>query len=132
VQLAPFLEAGLAVQLHVGTALAAIVLGTVQYVGRKGTRAHRRLGTVWIGLVAAVALSSFAIPAHDGWLGFSWIHGLSVLTLVGLVRVVTAARAGNIARHRALVAWLFAGGVVLGGGLALGPDRLLHTVVFGG
>jgi uncharacterized membrane protein len=61
--LAPLLAAPWLVQVHVAAALAAIVLGLMQFIGRKGTAAHRLLGWCWVVLLAVVALSSFSIWA---------------------------------------------------------------------
>mgnify|MGYP001211437198 CR=1 FL=1 len=42
-------------------ALVAMVLGGLQLWGPKGTRNHRTLGYIWVGLMAIVAFSGFFI-----------------------------------------------------------------------
>lgn len=63
---------------HAAMAGAALLVGGTVLARRKGTASHRVLGWVWVVLMAAVASISFAIRYN----GFSWIHGLSVYTLL--------------------------------------------------
>ena len=62
----------------------------------KGTPLHRRVGTVWAGVMIAVALSSFAIRGQGG---FSAIHILSAVTLVAIPRAIWSRRQGRIRAH---------------------------------
>src|SRR4051794_33794903 len=59
--LAPLLDAVPPIPLHALAAIAAFVLGIVQFAAPKGTLPHRSLGWIWVGLMAAVALSSLGI-----------------------------------------------------------------------
>lgn len=81
---APLSAASSAVQLHLAAAVAALALGTVLVVRRKGTPGHMALGRVWVGLMLAVAFSSFWIAGLAGPGRFSAIHLLSAFTLVSL------------------------------------------------
>src|ERR1700710_2944442 len=65
--LAPLLNALPPIPLHAIAAMAAFVLGIVQFAAPKGTLPHRTLGWIWVALMAFVAISSF------------WIHQLRVI-----------------------------------------------------
>ena len=129
--LAPLLAAPLAAQLHAGAALAALLLGTWQVVAAKGGRRHRTVGWIWAGLMAVVALSSFAITGGRGALHFSWIHIISGIVLVMLPLGVLHARQGRIAAHKGRMLGLFFGALVVTGGFTLLPGRIMGGVVFG-
>ncbi|MET4748440.1 hypothetical protein ABIB08_002780 [Bradyrhizobium sp. RT11b] len=58
---APLLEAAPAIPLHAFAAMAAFVLGLVQFAAPKGTLPHRTIGWIWVALMAVVAASSFWI-----------------------------------------------------------------------
>ena len=101
--LTPVVTASPVIQLHLLAAVLALGLGAVQLVLAKGTGPHRRLGYVWVGMMAVVALSSFVIFELRVWGPFSPIHLLSLLTLTSLYLAVRAARSGNINRHRLMM-----------------------------
>jgi len=119
------------IQLHTYCALLSILIGAVQFMRKKGGRSHRLLGRIWVGLMAIVALSSFAIFEIRLLGPFSPIHLLSLLTLGTLVVAIQAARAGNIQRHKQALASLYGFGLVLAGAFTLVPGRILHQVLFG-
>ena len=79
--LAPLLDAAPAIPLHAFAAMAAFGLGLVQFAAPKGTLPHRTLGWIWVGLMLAVAISSFWI--HQIRLVGLWspIHLLSISVL---------------------------------------------------
>ena len=129
--LAPLLNAPLAVQVHAIGAAAAFVLGIVQFVAPKGTRPHRLLGWVWVGLMLMVALSSFLITEVAGPGRFSWIHLLSILTLVMLPVAVWGARTGRIVTHQRTMQGIFLGGLVIAGAFTFVPPRIIGRMVFG-
>jgi uncharacterized membrane protein len=129
-QLAPFLAAPPLVQLHAVAGLTAFALGTWQLAAPKGTRAHRQLGWAWLGLMLALAVSSFAITGRWGAGHLSWIHGLSLLVLALLPMALLHARRGRIAAHRRLMLALFFGALVVTGAFTLTPGRLMARIVF--
>lgn len=57
----PLLAAPAVIQVHAVAAMAAFVLGIVQFAAPKGTLPHRTLGWVWVGLLAVVSASAFWI-----------------------------------------------------------------------
>ena len=126
----PLISASGAVQLHVACALAALVLGMLQLSRQKGDAAHRIGGYGWVLAMLVVAISSFWIHAMDQWYGFSWIHLLSVVTLIAVPLGVQAARRGNIRGHRIAMVTTFWSALVVAGVFTLLPGRILHRVLF--
>ena len=116
-----------AILIHAAAALAALVLGAAVFLARKGTFLHRMAGRGWAVLMLVTAISTWWIRASGS---FSWIHGLSVLTLVMLVGVVYYALVGNIRRHQKLVTGLYAGCLVIAGAFTLLPQRLLGQMLW--
>lgn len=61
--------------------------------------------------------------------GLSWIHGLSVVTIVSVLGGIYYARQGQQRAHGMCMIGAFLGS--LGAGLrALAPGRLLHSLLF--
>ncbi|MEN9416739.1 MAG: hypothetical protein RI988_359 [Pseudomonadota bacterium] len=114
--------------VHALAALLAVGLGAWLLKSRKGHRAHRVLGWVWVLSMATVAGISFAIRGPGG---FSWIHGLSVFTLVTLVTGVLAARAHRVKAHRINMISLYVGALVITGLFTLLPGRLIGRALWG-
>jgi uncharacterized membrane protein len=129
--LAPLLAAPALVQLHAAAALPAVGLGAWQLAAPKGSLPHRRIGWLWVGLMAVVALSSFGITGVRGAGSLSWIHGLSLFTLAMLPLVVWHARRSRLAAHRWSMLALFLGALVVTGGFTLLPGRIMGWVMFG-
>lgn len=128
--LAPLLDAPLAIQIHVAAVLPAAILGLYMFGARKGTPVHRLLGKVWLGLMVLAAASSFFIHTINLFLGFSPIHLLSVYVLYGSWQAIRAARLHRIREHRLNVIGMYVGGIAIAGGFTLLPGRLMHDVVF--
>ena len=129
--LAPLLDAAPAIPLHAFAAMTAFALGLVQFAAPKGKLPHRTVGWIWVGLMAAVAVSSFWI--HQIKLIGLWspIHLLSILTLVVLPIGVWRAHRHRVADHRRIMISVFAGALVVAGLFTLLPGRIMHAVVFG-
>lgn len=128
--MSPILLAPLLIQAHILAAGAALGLGSWQLLARKGGQSHRIRGYAWIGLMAALALSSFGITGADG--RYSWIHGISVAVLIMLPLAALHGRAGRIRAHKSMMLGLFFGALIITGAFTLMPGRLMHRVVFGG
>jgi uncharacterized membrane protein len=128
--LAPLLDAPLAIQVHVATVIPAALIGLYMFWARKGTPVHRLMGKVWLGLMVVAALSSFFIHTINLLLGFSPIHLLSVYVLYGSWKATAAARAQRIREHKVNVIGMYIGGIVVAGGFTLLPGRLMHEVFF--
>ena len=129
--LAPLLDAAPAIPLHAFAAMAAFVLGIVQFAAPKGTLPHRTIGWIWVLLMLMVAASSFWIHAIRLWGPWSPIHLLSIFTLVMLPLGVWAAHHHRVDHHRNIMIGLFSGALVIAGLFTLLPGRIMHAVVFG-
>jgi uncharacterized membrane protein len=131
VTLAPLLEAPPVIRIHAISAMAAFVLGLVQFAAPKGTLSHRALGWSWVALMLTVAASSLFIHILRVWGPWSPIHLLSILVLATLPAAVWAAHRHEVRRHRRTMTGLFLGALVIAGGFTLWPGRIMHAVVFG-
>jgi len=129
--LAPLLAADGAIRLHAFAAMAAFVLGVVQFSAPKGTIPHRTIGWVWVVLMLAVSVSAFWIHTIRLWGPWSPIHLLAIFTLVMLPVAVLHARRHRVRQHRIAMLSLFFGALVIAGLFTLFPGRIMSTVVFG-
>jgi uncharacterized membrane protein len=129
--LTPLLEATPPIPLHAIAAMAAFALGIVQFAAPKGTIRHRTIGWIFVGLMLAVALSSFRIHEIRLWGPWSPIHLLSIFTLATLPLAVWHAHRHRVAQHRLAMISLFLGALVIAGAFTLVPGRIMHKVVFG-
>lgn len=113
--------------IHTMAALIALALGTVMFLLRKGTLVHRKLGRVWAALMLVIILSSFFIRTSGS---FSWIHLLSVGSLLVLILGVHHARRRNFAAHRGMMTGLYLGGLITAGIFTLLPSRILGSYLW--
>src|SRR5258707_15600254 len=129
--LAPLLDAAPAIPLHAFAAMAAFVLGVVQFAAPKGTLPHRSIGWIWVLLMASVAISSFWIHQIRLFGPWSPIHLLSIFTLSMLPFGVWMAHRHRVIDHRRIMISIFTGALVIAGLFTLLPGRIMHAVVFG-
>lgn len=128
----PVTTAPLSVQVHVVSALAALVLTPVQFWRPGGRALHKQIGYMWVAAMALTSLSSFWI-AEIRLLGpFSPIHLLSCFVLCTLVISVAAARRGNIYAHRRWLESCAFWGLGVAGLFTLLPGRRMSETVFAG
>lgn len=118
------------IQIHIAAATAALLLGTVQLVGIKGTGVHRLIGWSWVVAMLTVAVSSLFIRQINPG-GFSWVHLLSGWTLIALPMALFATRRGRIVSHARGMTWTFIGGLIVAGAFTFLPGRLMWEVFFG-
>lgn len=124
------LERGLAVQVHVGAALTALLIGGVMLLRPKGGGLHRTLGWTWVVAMATTAASSLWLrDLNHG--AFSFIHLLSGWVLVALPMAIAAIRRRNVRLHQRMMLGLYMGGLVFTGLLTFIPGRLMWSVFFG-
>lgn len=113
------------IAVHAVAATLAMVLGAVNLLRRKrGDGPHRVIGRTWIGAMYFTAVSSFWIQEiRPG--RFSWIHALSVLTIVTLTLGLWNARRGRVAAHAGNMIGTYLGllGALLG--VVVVPTRLI-------
>lgn len=108
--------------IHLSAAIAALFLGIAVFLRRKGSFAHRVLGRTWVGLMLVTAISTYWIRGSGN---FSWIHGLSVTSLVALAFAVYFAATGNIQRHQRIMKAVYFVALIVAGAFTLLPQRLL-------
>ena len=137
--LEPLLSAPWIIQVHAFGAVAAFVLGVIQFAAPKGTLPHKTTGVIWLLIIVAVTISSIFIrPALypglpiEKW--FSPIHIFTLVTAFGVIGGVTyLVRGGpNLKKHKGPFTGIFIGGLVVAGALSFLPGRIMHQVVFGG
>lgn len=110
--------------LHASLAVLSLAVGATVLVRAKGTPSHKLLGRIWLAAMAGVSVSSFWIFEIRHGAGPSWIHLLSVWTLISLGLAVWFIRRGNVRAHKGFMVGTFLG--LLGAGLgALAPGRAL-------
>lgn len=119
-----------AVLVHIATVIPAIPLGLYVLVARKGGARHKTLGRLWLALMVTTAAASLFIRHMNGG-GFGPIHLLSLLTLIGAVRVIDTARRRDLAKHRQTVVALFTGALIVAGVFTFVPGRLFWLWTFG-
>jgi uncharacterized membrane protein len=125
------LNAAPAIPAHAFAAMAAFVLGIVQFVAPKGTLPHRTIGWIWVLLMLLVAASSFWIHQIRLWGSWSPIHLLSIFVLITVPLGVWRAHQHRVAVHRRIMIGVFCGGLVIAGLFTFMPGRIMHTVIFG-
>lgn len=130
ITLTPIANASLAVQIHLVTALAALGFGTAMWLRAKGTRSHKMMGRLFIGMMVATAISAYFIRSlNDG--SFSLVHIFVPITLIGSYQVVSSIRRGDIKRHKLHVRNLFFAALLIPGAFALMPGRMMWRIFFG-
>jgi len=123
-------EQPLVIQIHLLAAVCAFAVATIQIFGPKGTIPHRLLGWIWVIFMFTVAISSFFIQLINKG-GFSFIHILSVLTLIGVPMLVLAARRHDVKNHRKHAINLYVGALLIAGIFTFLPGRLMWHIFFG-
>ena len=113
---------------HLIMALTAIGLGLTSLLLPKGTQLHRLTGWLWMGLMLCATLSSFLIHRVHPPGGWSWLHGLTLWTLICMGWSILAIRQGNVKRHANLMKATMVGAIAAGTA-ALAPGRFLAGVL---
>ncbi len=118
---------------HLVTAFAALVLGLVMLLRRKGTRSHRALGWTWVVLMASTALASAFIRDYrlPNLFGYTPIHLFTVTVAVMLPLGIAHVRRGNVRGHRKTMTGLYLGACVIAGLFTLLPGRFLGSLLWG-
>jgi uncharacterized membrane protein len=127
----PLLQASPTIQIHAFAAMAAFVLGIVQFTAPKGTIPHRAIGWLWVAIMAVVSVTAFFIHEIRLWGPFSPIHLLAIFTLIMLPLAVRHARRHQVQHHSRATIGIFTGGLVIAGLFTFLPGRLMNAVAFG-
>ena len=108
--------------IHAVTASLSLLLGAFQLIRpKKGDRFHRMVGRTWVVCMYAVCVSSFFIQGVNE--GFSWLHGLSLFTVLTVSLGLYAAIKGNIKAHKANMIGSYFGAVAAFVGVIAVPTR---------
>jgi uncharacterized membrane protein len=133
--LAPLLEAPLAIQVHVATVVPAFIIGTWQiFLSRKGARHHRFWGYVYLALMTVTAIAAIFVQTimPDGpFGGLSPIHLFVPMTLAGVAGAIYGVKTRNIRLHRYAMLGVYIGGILIAGAFTFVPGRIMHAVMFG-
>lgn len=127
--------------LHISTGLIAVVVGFVPLLTRKGSRAHRLWGRVFVGLMATLLACAWVMTALHFNTYFLALSATASLTLFSGVRVLRRKRPDLRAEDRAgPVDWAAALGAVAIGiwvlaliliGRSDGPPAVSAALAFG-
>ena len=121
------------VAIHMACAIPALLLGPVALTVRKGSRLHRAVGYGWVTLMLGAALSAVFIrsTALPNLAGFSPIHLLVPVTLLGIGTAIWHVSHGNVHGHQRSMRRTYYAGCVVAGLFALLPTRWLGHLVWG-
>jgi uncharacterized membrane protein len=112
---------------HLVAAISALIVGVVVLLSPKGTRTHRKIGTIYV--LVLVLANSAALSLHRES-SFGVFHVLAVASLVSMAAGLLPLLLGNrsqaaIANHAYFMTWSYAGLVAAGCGqlsVAVGQD----------
>ena len=125
-----FTEASFAIQIHIITAFAALILGIIMWRRPKGTKSHKMIGRVFVIFMIVTAISAIFIrQINDG--SFSLIHLFVILTFTATFELFYGIRKGNIKMHKRAVKGLFFGALLIPGALSFIPGRTMYMIFFG-
>ncbi|WP_104181213.1 DUF2306 domain-containing protein [Arthrobacter sp. B0490] len=113
---------------HVVAALYALVVGPINILRRRRDRTHHLLGYTWTASMYYVCASSFWIVS-DGH--YSWLHGLSVLTIVTVSLGIVSAVRRDIRAHAMNMAGSYLGLLIAFLFAATVPSRAIPRLLAG-
>ncbi|GAB3256611.1 DUF2306 domain-containing protein [Arthrobacter pigmenti] len=111
---------------HVIAACYVLALGPVNIFRRRRDRIHKIIGFTWVTAIATTCILSFWIM-DDGH--FTWLHGLSVFTLVTVSLGIFSAVRGNIPAHRGNMIGSYMGTLIAFGFAVAAPGRRLPDLI---
>ena len=108
---------------HIFLALIALVIGAMNLLSKKGTNKHKLIGWFWIIFMGYVSISSFWIKElNEGQ--YSWIHLLSIITILSLIISIIAIKLRYIKIHSIFMIITYAG-LFIAGIFTLLPGRFI-------
>lgn len=122
------MQLDLPITIHLVTVLPALAIGAANLARKKGTSSHKFLGRIWVPLMLVASFTSFFIKS-DGT--FSWIHLLSIVTIVSVVLSYIAIRRGDTEAHRGYIIGAYIGTLIAGFFAAMLPGRFVYQFLFG-
>ena len=115
--------------VHLATLSVALLITPVMLLRKRGDMNHRMLGWIWAICMFTTALISLDIRMINKG-GFSFIHILSVLTIVGVPVLVMSARRRDLRRHRGQARGFVIGSLLVAGFFTFPFNRLLGSWLF--
>jgi uncharacterized membrane protein len=117
---------------HLVTAVAALLIGSLVMLRRKGTGSHRAWGWAWVGLMGSTAVASAFIRDVQlpNLAGFTPIHAFTAMVAVNLPRGIWFIRRGDVAAHRRAMRSIYIGGCLVAGLFTLLPGRFLGRLLW--
>ncbi len=95
------------ITLHTAFGIAALLIGPLIFLRRKGDGPHRLLGRGFFCAMLGVNGTAFGIYEMTG--GPSIFHALAILSLLTVWRGYAAIRRGEVARHLSYMIFAYAG-----------------------
>lgn len=130
------MELNSVIAVHMSAAIGAVLTGPVALWARRGRlqrpRLHRAFGYAWVTLMLATALSALFIRDYSlpNIGGYTPIHLLVPVTLLGLFGAFHKLARGNVAGHRKVMQNLYFAACVVAGVFTLLPNRYLGRLVW--
>jgi uncharacterized membrane protein len=124
------------IAVHMTAAIGAVATGPVALWARKGRlqrpRLHRAFGYAWVTLMLITAVSAIFIRDFElpNLAGYTPIHLLIPVTLIGIFGAFWFLARGNIAAHRKTMVNLYIGACIVAGVFTLLPARYLGHLLW--
>lgn len=119
------------IAVHALFATLALLSGAVALWARRvrDTRpaAHRAAGYVFVGTMWCAAGTAYFIRDSDllNWRGFTLLHLLIPLTMIGMARGLWLVKHHRVAQHLRVMRMVYFGGCVIAGAFTLMPNRII-------
>jgi uncharacterized membrane protein len=124
------------IAVHMTAALLAVVTGPVALWARRSRtqhpRLHRAFGYAWVTLMVITAVSAIFIRDRElpNIAGFTPIHILIPVVLIGLFGAFWMLARRNIRGHQLVMRNLYLGACLVAGSLTLLPQRFLGQLLW--
>lgn len=117
------------VWLHLATLAVVLAITPVMLLRKRGDGSHRLLGWIWSICLFTTALISLDMRQINSG-GFSLIHILSLVTLIGVPVLILSARRRDLKRHRGQARAFVIGALLIAGFFTFPFDRMLGSWLF--
>lgn len=115
------------IAVHAIAASYSLLFGAFQLLRRrKGGKLHKIIGRIWVAAMYLVCITSFGIQTLNG--GFSWLHGLSLLTIVTVSVGLWAAITRKIPAHKSFMTGSYFGIIGAFVGVIAVPSRRIPSM----
>jgi uncharacterized membrane protein len=124
------------IAVHMTAALGAVITGPVALWARRGRqqhpKLHRAFGYAWVTLMVVTAVSALFIRdwSMPNLAGYTPIHLLVPVTLLGLFGAFWKLAHGNVRGHKAVMQNLYFAACVVAGAFTLLPNRYLGHLLW--